>query len=112
MHDAAPSSPSPRPAYSRAFHLRRTQNWLTLGTMYAAMYMGRYNFSFANARLSEIYGWNKTQVGTIISTATLIYGLSALFTGPFADRVGGRKALLLRAARGVVFLLAFGVCGF
>jgi MFS transporter, OPA family, glycerol-3-phosphate transporter len=109
MHDAASSSSLPRPEYSRAFRLRRAQNWLTLGTMYAAMYMGRYNFSFANARLSSLYGWSKPQVGAIISAATLIYGISAIFNGPFADRIGGRKAMLLGAAGGTVFNLAFGL---
>jgi OPA family glycerol-3-phosphate transporter-like MFS transporter len=109
MHDAAPSSSSSRPEYSRAFRLRRAQNWLTLGTMYAAMYMGRYNFSFANATLSGQYGWSKTQVGAIISAASFIYGVSAIFNGPLADRIGGRKAMLVGAAGGTVFNLAFGL---
>ncbi|WNG49038.1 MFS transporter [Archangium minus] len=109
MHDAAPSSSTPRPEYSRAFRFRRAQNWLTLGTMYAAMYMGRYNFSFANAKLSETYGWNKAQVGAIISAATFIYGVSAIFNGPLADRIGGRKAMLVGAGGAVVFNLAFGL---
>ncbi|MGZ3460788.1 MAG: MFS transporter [Archangium sp.] len=109
MHDAAPPSSSPRPKYSSTFRLRRAQNWLTLGTMYAAMYMGRYNFSFANAKLSETYGWSKAQVGAIISAATLIYGISAIFNGPVADRIGGRKAMLLGACGAVVFNLAFGL---
>ena len=37
------------------------------------------------------------QVGTIISTATLVYGISALFNGPIADRLGGRRAMLIGA---------------
>ena len=55
--------------HSKAFTRRRTQNWLALGLTYAAMYMARYNFGFANKSLSDMYGWDKTQVGTIISTA-------------------------------------------
>ncbi|WP_224245826.1 MFS transporter [Hyalangium gracile] len=109
MHDAPTSSPVPRPEHSRAFRFRRAQNWLTLGFTYAAMYMGRYNFSFANAKLSETYGWTKTEVGAIISAATLIYGLSALFNGPIADRIGGRKAMLVGAVGSVVFNFAFGL---
>src|SRR4051812_16482100 len=105
MHDASTSTPATRPAHSRQFRIRRAQNWLTLGFTYAAMYMGRYNFSFANAKLSETYGWSKTQVGAIISAATLIYGLSALFNGPIADRIGGRKAMVVGAAGAVVFNL-------
>src|SRR5258705_313235 len=81
----------PRPSHGREFRFRRTQNWLTLGFTYAAMYMARYNFGFANKALSDEYGWNKAQVGTIISAATLVYGISALFNGPLADRFGGRR---------------------
>src|SRR5438128_1784360 len=99
----------PRPIHGREFRLRRAQNWLTLGFTYAAMYMARYNFGFANKSLSDTYGWSKTQVGTIISAATLIYGVSALLNGPIADRFGGRRAMLVGASGAVVFNLAFGL---
>jgi OPA family glycerol-3-phosphate transporter-like MFS transporter len=95
--------------HSKAFLLRRTQNWLALGITYAAMYMARYNFGFANKSLSDTYGWDKTQVGAIISTATLVYGISALFNGPLADRLGGRKAMLIGACGATIFNLAFGL---
>lgn len=55
-----------------------------------------------------MYGWNKTQVGTIITAALTIYGISALFNGPIADRIGGRKAMLIGVFGSVVFNLAFG----
>ncbi len=57
--------------------------------------MGRYNLSFANKSLSDTYGWDKTTIGTIITAALTIYGISALFNGPVADRIRGRKAMLL-----------------
>ena len=97
------------PQHTPAFLSRRTQNWLALGTTYAAMYMARYNFGFANKSLSDMYGWDKAQVGTIISTATLVYGISALFNGPIADRLGGRRAMLIGAIGATVFNLAFGL---
>src|SRR5438093_709232 len=45
-----------RPQHAPEFRARRTQNWLVLGLTYAAMYMARYNFGFANTSLSAIYG--------------------------------------------------------
>ena len=90
-----PSPTSDRPVHTPAFRRRRALNWLTLGVTYASMYMARYNLSFANKALSDTYGWDKTQVGTIITTALTIYGISALFNGPIADRIGGRKAMLI-----------------
>jgi MFS transporter, OPA family, glycerol-3-phosphate transporter len=103
---------SERPLHSREFRRRRAQNWLTLGITYAAMYMGRYNLSFANKALSDTYGWDKTQVGTIITAALSLYGLSALFNGPIADRIGGRKAMIIGVSGAVVFNIAFGLGAF
>jgi OPA family glycerol-3-phosphate transporter-like MFS transporter len=99
----------PRIQHSREFRVRRTQNWLTLGFTYAAMYMARYNFGFANKSLSDQYGWSRAEVGAIISAASLIYGLAAIFNGPLADRFGGRRAMLVGAIGACVFNLAFGL---
>lgn len=98
-----------RPIHSRQFKLRRALNWLTLGITYATMYMGRYNLSFANKSLSDNYGWDKTTIGTIITAALTIYGISALFNGPLADRIGGRKAMLIGSIGTVVFNFFFGL---
>lgn len=98
-----------RPTHTSAFRRRRTQNWLVLGFTYAAMYMARYNFGFANKSLSDEYGWTKAQVGTIITISTLVYGLSAIFNGPLADRFGGRRAMIIGAAGATLFNLAFGL---
>jgi OPA family glycerol-3-phosphate transporter-like MFS transporter len=95
--------------HSPQFRRRRAMNWLTLGFTYSAMYMGRYNLSFANASLSKSFGWDKTQVGTIISSALLVYGLSAMFNGPISDRIGGRKSMLIGACGTVVFNFLFGL---
>lgn len=98
-----------RPIHTKEFVARRTQNWFVLGLTYAAMYMARYNFPLANKALSDTYGWDRAQVGLIITTATLIYGLSALFNGPLADRIGGRRAMLIGAAGAFIFNLMFGL---
>lgn len=71
--------------------------------------MGRYNLSFANKALSSTYGWNKTQIGAIITAALSIYGFSAMFNGPIADKIGGRRAMLIGASGTVVFNLLFGL---
>jgi len=100
---------SGRPVHSHEFRKRRALNWLTLGTTYATMYMARYNLSFANKSLSDTFGWDKTQIGTIISVMLTIYGFSALFNGPIADRIGGRKAMLVGVCGAIVSNLAFGL---
>lgn len=97
------------PVHTTAFRQRRAINWLTLGFTYSAMYMGRYNLSFANKSLSETYGWDKTQIGAIITAALTIYGFSAMFNGPIADKIGGRRAMLIGAGGTVVFNVLFGL---
>ena len=95
--------------HSPEFRSRRRQNWLVMGVTYAAMYMARYNFPLANKALSDAYGWDKAKVGIIITTGTLLYGISALFNGPIADRFGGRRAMLIGATGACVFNLLFGL---
>lgn len=94
---------------SPAFRKRRAKNWLVLGFTYSAMYMGRYNLSFANKALSDNFGWDKTQIGAIITAALSIYGFSAIFNGPLADRIGGRRAMLIGASGTVFFNFMFGL---
>jgi OPA family glycerol-3-phosphate transporter-like MFS transporter len=98
-----------KPTHSAPFRRRRAVNWLTLGATYAAMYMGRYNLSFANKSLSDTFGWDKTQIGAIISAGLLIYGFSAMFNGPIADKIGGRRSMLIGASGTVVFNFLFGL---
>lgn len=109
MSSRSPSSTRRVPVHGPAFRRRRRQNWLVLGLTYAAMYMARYNFAFANKALSDEYGFTRTQVGWIITFGTLLYGLSAIFNGPIADRIGGRRAMLIGAAGACVWNLAFGM---
>jgi len=95
--------------HSDAFRRRRAINWLTLGLTYSAMYMGRYNLSFANKALSQTYGWDKTQIGAIITAGLSIYGFSAIFNGPIADKIGGRRAMLIGSIGTVLFNFLFGL---
>ena len=98
-----------RPADPTRFRLRRFLNWFPLGLTYAAMYMARYNLPLANNALREAYHWDKVQFGAIASTATLIYGFAALLNGPLADRLGGRKAMLIGSCGAFAFNLVFGL---
>ncbi len=106
---AAAAVGSAIPVHAPEFRKRRALNWFTLGLTYAAMYMARYNFPFANKALSDAYGWDKKTVGLIISLSTLFYGLSAIFNGPIADKLGGRRAMLIGAVGALVFNVLFGL---
>lgn len=98
-----------KPKHTKEFRKRRALNWLVLGFTYAAMYMGRYNLSFANKALSDAFGWDKTQIGAIITAGLSIYGFSAIINGPIADKLGGRRAMLIGACGTIVFNFFFGL---
>lgn len=100
---------SDSPVHSPEFRRRRAANWLALGLTYAAMYMARYNFSIANVDLQAKFGWSYSKVGIIISAGSLVYGISAIFNGPIADRFGGRRAMLIGAAGAAIFNFVFGL---
>ncbi len=92
-----------------AFQRRRTQNWVFLGLMYAMFYMGRYNFSAVNALLADRFGWSNTDLGNIISAGKICYGVSVFLNGPLADKIGGKRAILIGAGGAAVFNFLFGL---
>jgi MFS transporter, OPA family, glycerol-3-phosphate transporter len=89
------------------FEMRRLVNWLPLGMMYAAFYMSRYNFTVTNPALCSQFGWNNEQIGRVISVSLLIYGMSVFVNGPIADRIGGKKAILIGSVGALFFNLLF-----
>ncbi len=107
MH--GPSGPAgPKKVYEPGFRGRRFLNWFPLGLMYAAYYMGRYNLTVANPFICSELGWTKAEFGVVISACLIVYGLSVLLNGPMADRIGGRKAILIGAVGAFAFNLVFG----
>lgn len=92
-----------------AFQNRRFQNWIFLGLMYGFFYMSRYNFSAIAAKVAKEFGWKYTDYGSILSVALLTYGLAVFFNGPIADRIGGKRAILIGAAGAAVFNFLFGL---
>jgi MFS transporter, OPA family, glycerol-3-phosphate transporter len=90
------------------FGRRRIFNFALIGMMYALFYMARYNFAAINPYLAEIFGWTNVKIGVVSSAATVVYGLSVFFNGPLADRIGGRRAILIGASGACAFNLLFG----
>ncbi|MEJ5238696.1 MFS transporter [Limisphaera sp. VF-2] len=103
---------STRPSYPRGFRLRRGWNWGWLGLLYTSFYMCRYNLSLANPEISREFGFSREQVGQIISAALLAYAFGQIINGVLADRLGGKRAMLIGAAGTVVMNLCFGAASF
>jgi OPA family glycerol-3-phosphate transporter-like MFS transporter len=99
---------APPQRHSAEFRRRRFLNWFPLGLMYAAYYMTRYNQSVANPFITSELGWTKAEFGVVISACLLVYGLSVFLNGPMADRIGGRKAILIGGVGAFVFNVIYG----
>jgi len=80
--------------------------------MYAAFYMSRYNITVTNPAIREAFNWDKERFGWIITLSLAAYGLSVFFNGPLADRIGGKKAILIGCIGALVSNLLFAAGAF
>lgn len=83
--------------HSDAFRKRRVFNWLPLGLTYAFFYMGRYNLTVAKNALGDLGLMSIGDFGAIFAAGTITYGVSFVINGPLADKLGGRKTILIGA---------------
>src|SRR5713101_9564362 len=93
------------------FRKRRVQNWVFLGLMYAMFYMARYNLSVADPYLLKAFGWTKEDLGILKSAGLITYGVSVFLNGPLADRIGGKRAILIGAAGSLSANVVFAALG-
>src|SRR3989449_4242081 len=107
------TQPHSAPAkYPPGFRARRGLNWGFLGLLYTSFYMCRYNFSIANKSISTEFGFNRAQMGYIITTALLAYACGQIINGLLTDHIGGKRAMLIGAAGTVVMNILFGAASF
>ncbi|MBI5022675.1 MAG: MFS transporter [Candidatus Magasanikbacteria bacterium] len=93
------------------FRLRRIQNWMLLGLLYALFYMTRYNNAAVMPEIMNWFGWNKPDVGVFETMLPLFYGASVLINGPLlGDKIGGKKLFLIGAVGVVIMNLLMGAC--
>src|SRR5215468_9500392 len=106
------SAPSAYIHYPPGFRPRRALNWVILGAMYASYYTCRYNFRFATPFMEQEFGFDHTQITTILSAWSVAYGVGQLINGLFCDRIGGRASMVIGAAGTVAINLVYGFASF
>lgn len=94
------------------FRARRGLNWTFVGLLYTSFYTCRYNLAIANKSISDEFGFTKTQMGTIISTALLAYACGQIINGLLTDQLGGKRAMLIGAVGTVIMNTIFGFASF
>ncbi|MEY3481168.1 MAG: Regulatory protein UhpC [Verrucomicrobiota bacterium] len=96
-------------AYPPGFRARRGLNWGSLGLMYAAYYMCRYNFRFATPGMQEEFGFTTTQIADMLAIWSLTYGTGQLVNGLLSDRIGGKRSMQIGAFGTILANLAMGL---
>ncbi|RYZ77193.1 MAG: MFS transporter, partial [Proteobacteria bacterium] len=90
--------------HSKEFMWRRFLSWFPLGMTYAFMYMARYNLD--TLATQEVI--TKAQKATISSAGFFVYAAALFVTGPFVDRIGGKKGMIMAALGAAIFNVAMG----
>ena len=103
---------STRPTLPPGFRPRRGLNWGIVGLMYTSYYLCRYNFSLANKSIADEFHFTKSDMSSIISAQLLAYACGQIINGLLADRLGGKRAMLIGAAGTVAMNLVFGAASF
>jgi MFS transporter, OPA family, glycerol-3-phosphate transporter len=109
---AVTAQPSAFTPHAPGFRARRGMNWGCVGLLYTSFYMCRYNLSIANSSISKEFGFSKGEMGNIITTALLAYACGQIINGLLADRLGGKRAMLIGAAGTIVMNMLFGLASF
>jgi sugar phosphate permease len=91
------------------FRARRGLNWGSLGLMYAAYYMCRYNFRFATPGMQAEFGFTTTQISDMLGIWSLTYGTGQLVNGLITDRIGGKRSMQIGAFGTIVVNLLMGL---
>jgi MFS transporter, OPA family, glycerol-3-phosphate transporter len=93
------------PAYRR----RRFLNWFPLGLTYATFYMGRYNLNVASTTMIDQFHLTKADFGMIATAGFWTYALSVIINGPLADKIGGKRSILIGALGACALNLLIGL---
>ncbi len=67
---------------------------LSIIISYATYYVARLNFSFAIPSLIHEFGFTKTEIGFVLSSFSIVYGLGKFFSGIVSDITSAKKTIL------------------
>lgn len=80
----------PRSPYVKKYNSWRVRILYAIIIGYSTFYFCRQNFSIATPDLINYFGVTKTQIGWILSAASITYGISKFCNGFISDRVNAR----------------------
>lgn len=81
--------------YAKKYNSWRIRILYSIVIGYATFYFCRQNFNIAMPILMDHFSTSKTQIGWILSTASIIYGIGKLCNGFFSDRANARVFMVV-----------------
>jgi phosphoglycerate transporter family protein len=75
---------------------------------YATFYLVRQNFSMAMPAIGSEFGYNKTELGWIISSFSVIYGIGKFLNGYLSDRSNARHFITFGLLGSAAISIAMG----
>ena len=93
--------------HSRKFMIRRFINWFPMGMTYAFLYMARYNLNVSKNALGSLMSNNA--FGIIFGVGATVYAVSLIFNGPFVDKIGGKKGMVIACLGSCIANVAMGL---
>lgn len=91
------------------YRRRRFMNWFPLGLTYACYYMGRYNLNVSSTTVMDKFHLTKADFGIIATAGFWTYALSVIINGPLADKIGGKKSILIGTVGACALNLIIGL---
>lgn len=74
---------------------------------YIGYYLVRGNLAVAVPLIAQEFQYTNTELGVIITFSELAYALGKFTTGPWADKVGGKKVFIIGLTGGIFFNFLF-----
>lgn len=90
--------------HTKKFMWVRFLSWFPLGMTYAFLYFARYNVdTLATAEVIS-----KVEKSQISGAGFFVYALSLFISGPFIDKIGGKKGMVLASLGAAIFNTLMG----
>lgn len=75
--------------------------------LYAGYYLCRKNYAVAQPVIMEEFGWDRQDVGIIISSYLAMYAIGQFISGPLGDKVGAKRIITWGLSLSVAMNLIF-----
>ncbi len=104
-----PGSPVPPDEVDQIYRKWRIRTMYSMMFGYALFYFVRKNFSMAMPAIKDELGYSRTDLGLVLTTFSIIYGLGKFLNGTLADRANPRYFMAIGLLGAAAVNIFFGL---